>query len=645
MNRYIKIISAFMAVLLLYGTNAYAKSFSLINGNMDYRKSLIFEPEFKIYVKTGPDNYPYYGAKFEPRAGIYIGTPYNKTYPGIDNAINTQYEWFVPGENIKNENCPRNPIAEKTSSHTVLKGINLNFSLKNSQVIDVREYSNYLYNKIDKYASWGEDIMLIFGKEMNIDNNFNDPELFKDCFRFVADYAHTKENIAMVWAPNDMGGLDTTFEEFYPGDEYVDWIGCSLYTMPYFQGNPNVDDSANMLFLMSDYANPSMHAKMIHQFMIEHNIQKPVMITEGGVGYESPGGIDYTEWAKPQIRMYYADICRIYPEFKCIVSFDEYVPEGDLYRYDISRNPQLLALMQEVTSDPIYLKTYPSSAGYSFMDMFNNMIFTDKIEVSAYAYIPKKQNLVVRYLIDGKWISEKSEPPYAISLDNSYVSYGTHTLTCEIYDGEIIRNPISYKFSFIPSDTNYTYADTSDNGSCPFIDMSSQPAEMKNAVAFLADKGILNGLDGVNFGADRKISRSELAAMLMRLMGEEESNIPCGLTDVSEDDWYYGIINAAVNNGLITGYEDGAFHGARAINRNEFITMAAKIIKNRTGAAVPDIELPYTDTLADWAKDHIKTAKANNIILERPDGIFYGDGYVSRGDAAVMIKRLYDVIN
>ena len=106
----IKKLTAFVlcaSLFLGYTSNISAKSPDLINGNMDYRRSVIMEPALKAYVKTNPESYPFYGAKFEPRAGIYIGTPYNKLYPGIQNALNTQYDWFVPNDEFRNENCPR----------------------------------------------------------------------------------------------------------------------------------------------------------------------------------------------------------------------------------------------------------------------------------------------------------------------------------------------------------------------------------------------------------------------------------------------------------------------------------------------------------------------------------------------------------
>ncbi len=621
-----------------------AKSLSWVGREMEVRRKMQMENEFKQYVKTSPDYYPYYGAKFEPRSGIYIGTPHDRKYNGIKNAIDTSYDWFIASDETKNENVPRVEIAETPSDHTELFGLNWNFALKNSQVIDIKEYSNYLYNKIDEIASWGKDVLLIFGKEMNIDDNFNYPELFVEAFRFVADYAHTKENIAMVWAPNDTGGLDTTFEEYYPGDEYVDWIGCSLYTMPYFQGNPQNNDAAQMAFIMGEYANPSMRAKMLHDFMERNNIKKPVMITEGGVGFESPNGTDYTDWAKHQLRMYYADICRAYPEYKCIISFNQYVP-GDLYRYDMGSSEALLPLMQELCADSIYLTEYPSSSPYAYTELVDGMVFTDYVDITSYAYRFKNQNLVVRYLLNGQWLTERSEPPYELKLGTNFIPYGTHTLTCEIWDGTAIVDTNSYTISVVPGNDKGAYANTADNGSCTFADMQEKPNEMQNAVGFLAEKGVVDGVDSEHFMPDSRVSRAEIATMLMRMAGIAESDVPCGLTDVREDDWYCKIVNAAVNEGLIDGYEDGTFRGTNAVTRNEFIAVMARILQKKKGTTVPELALNYSDPITEWAADYIRIAKSENIILDRTDGAFAGNTLVSRGDAAIMMERLYKSIN
>lgn len=116
---------------------------------------------------------------------------------------------------------------------------------------------------------------MVFGKEFNINDNFTHPESFIKLFRYVADYAHTKDNIAVVWAPNNVGSVDLRLIDFYPGDEYTDWIGMSLYVMPYFQGSKAQTTWSNSVsFVAGDYSNAVIGAKVITDFRETYNIKK-----------------------------------------------------------------------------------------------------------------------------------------------------------------------------------------------------------------------------------------------------------------------------------------------------------------------------------------------------------------------------------
>lgn len=48
--------------------------------------------------------------------------------------------------------------------------------------------------------------------------------------------------------------------------------------------------------------------------------------------------------------------------------------------------------------------------------------------------------------------------------------------------------------------------------------------------------------------------------------------------------------------------------------------------------------------IALWAKGDISLATRENLVLKRVDGNFLGDDYMTRGDAAIIIKRLFDKI-
>jgi hypothetical protein len=58
-----------------------------------------------------------------------------------------------------------------------------------------------------------------------------DPENYKDAWRYVHDHMEitsSVRNAVWVWTPNiTQGDLFTDYPDYYPGDDYVDWVGAS----------------------------------------------------------------------------------------------------------------------------------------------------------------------------------------------------------------------------------------------------------------------------------------------------------------------------------------------------------------------------------------------------------------------------------
>ncbi|KAI8851003.1 hypothetical protein BC829DRAFT_388245 [Chytridium lagenaria] len=77
----------------------------------------------------------------------------------------------------------------------------------------------------------GRSVFIRYGPEMNGDwmQGFGRrPAGYIASFRRVAQQIHDRTAAAMVWSPNlDQNG--DSFTEYYPGDEYVDWVGLSVY--------------------------------------------------------------------------------------------------------------------------------------------------------------------------------------------------------------------------------------------------------------------------------------------------------------------------------------------------------------------------------------------------------------------------------
>jgi hypothetical protein len=181
-----------------------------------------------------------------------------------------------------------------------------------------------------------------------------------------------------------------------------------------------------------------------------------------------------------------------------------------------------------------------------------------------------------------------------------------------------------------------------------FADMSLKPEEMRNAVAFLASRGVLNGTSANEFTPDAVITRAETAAILVRLLCDYGSDSPQdgAFTDIMESDWFKSAAYASARLGLIGGYEDGTFKGRGVITKNELLTVAARILTsemswNEAGeAAVRDLSR-YKDGVAGWAAKSVALASKAKLYPERVDGSFSGGEGVTRGDAVIIIYRLF----
>ena len=77
---------------------------------------------------------------------------------------------------------------------------------------------------------FGQPLFIRFGHEMNDPYRYswgpqnNTPEDFIAAWKHMVDYfkAEGVDNVIWVWSPHIAYGL---FEEYYPGDDYVDWVG------------------------------------------------------------------------------------------------------------------------------------------------------------------------------------------------------------------------------------------------------------------------------------------------------------------------------------------------------------------------------------------------------------------------------------
>ncbi len=101
-----------------------------------------------------------------------------------------------------------------------------------------------------------------------------------------------------------------------------------------------------------------------------------------------------------------------------------------------------------------------------------------------------------------------------------------------------------------------------------------------DAVIMLNKLSIINGYEDGTFGPMNNVTRSEFAALLLRMLGMDQTAAPAEnpFSDVNTFFWAAGTINAAKTMGIITGYEDGTFRPMNNVSYEEALTMIIRAI-------------------------------------------------------------------
>ncbi len=113
----------------------------------------------------------------------------------------------------------------------------------------------------------------------------------------------------------------------------------------------------------------------------------------------------------------------------------------------------------------------------------------------------------------------------------------------------------------------------------------------------MASEKIILGYPDGDFRPDGNLTRAEFAALIYRFTGLESKDGDNYLSDLYDTHWAYKEIKALCDAGLVEGYEDGSFRPENNITRAEVMTVINKILgKKPVDSYVKSLDLnPYSD--------------------------------------------------
>ena len=171
-----------------------------------------------------------------------------------------------------------------------------------------------------------------------------------------------------------------------------------------------------------------------------------------------------------------------------------------------------------------------------------------------------------------------------------------------------------------------------------FYDVAGHWAENEISQAF--EKGLINGVSENEFEPERSITRAEFAAISIRALNVPVKEPSVGFNDVSKDDWYSGIVQAAVNAGLMKGYEDGSFRPDAVISRQEAAMVMSILMDKLLIDSENVINFNDETNIASWAKDAVSKVAGAGIFKGDEQGRFNPTSPLTRAETAAIMVRI-----
>lgn len=216
--------------------------------------------------------------------------------------------------------------------------------------LDAVRDDEYLRQFAQDAARVRAPVFLRYASEMNGDwtRYGGNPKAYIEKWRLVKSVMDRyAPNVAMVWCVNAIP--EPPIAGFYPGDEYVDWVGVNFYSVPFRDNNR----ARAALF-----ENPADSLPFVYN---AYSAKKPIMVCEFGVSHRSSlDGVERGAWAGRKISELYAALPRLFPRVKCVDIFDndnlKYAQAGrQLNNYSVTDTPAVLNAYKRAIAPDYFL--------------------------------------------------------------------------------------------------------------------------------------------------------------------------------------------------------------------------------------------------------------------------------------------------
>lgn len=151
----------------------------------------------------------------------------------------------------------------------------------------------------------------------------------------------------------------------------------------------------------------------------------------------------------------------------------------------------------------------------------------------------------------------------------------------------------------------------------------------------------IQGYPDNSFRPDNNITRAEVATILARLSkGFVDGEIYDGsASDLDVSVWYATYMTYAIENGIISGYEDGTVRPTDNITRGEFAAMLIRFL-DKVAEGTTDFE----DAMGHWSEAYLAVLVNDGVLNGYEDDTIRPDRNLSRAEAVKMINKAIELV-
>lgn len=174
----------------------------------------------------------------------------------------------------------------------------------------------------------------------------------------------------------------------------------------------------------------------------------------------------------------------------------------------------------------------------------------------------------------------------------------------------------------------------------PFTDVQAG-AWYADAVKYVFDQGLMNGMSAQEFGPDGQVTRGQVVTILWRLAGSPTVSGKA-FPDVSASAWYADAVAWASANGVVSGYENGGFGPGDPVTREQLAAILYRYaqLSGKDTDQTADLS-GYTDsvTISAWAPQALKWAVGSGLISGTGTHTLSPRGTATRAQIAVILQN------